>query len=386
MARTGENIYKRKDGRWEARYIDSYSAEGKAKYRSIYGKSRKEVKEKRLLIMHQKFLGIETSVSSAMRFYDLAQNWLNSTKLRVKESTFARYNNQVSKYILPYFGKYQLSKISTERIECFINCLMESRKNGGFGLSPKTAEDILILIKNMLKFGKCPAHLDLYRIKIKKTTSKPRTLSKIEQIKLHQHLQNHIDSVHLGILLSLHTGIRIGELCALCWKDIRLDEQTIHVEKTLQRIQENYDSKNKTKIIITPPKTKKSIRSIPIPNFLLEPLHQMRRNAEDFLLSGSSAPMEPRTLQNRFKKCLQKCGVSDYNFHSLRHTFATNYIETGFDARSLSQLLGHANVKTTLELYVHSSEELKRANIEKLIETAYSPSNLPSLQCMSPHC
>ena len=104
------------------------------------------------------------------------------------------------------------------------------------------------------------------------------------------------------------------------------------------------------------------------------------------MLSGSSAPMEPRTLQNRFKKCLQKCGVSDYNFHSLRHTFATNYIETGFDARSLSQLLGHANVKTTLELYVHSSEELKRTNIEKLIETAYSPSNLPSLQCMSPCC
>lgn len=116
MARTGENIYKRKDGRWEARYIYSYDAEGKAKYNSVYGISRQEAKQKRLLKIHESMLGVETNIGPIIIFRDLAKNWLNSTKIRVKESTYARYNNQVQKHILPHLGKYQASKISTELI------------------------------------------------------------------------------------------------------------------------------------------------------------------------------------------------------------------------------------------------------------------------------
>jgi len=381
MARTGENIYRRKDGRWEARYINKYDANGKAKYRSVYGKSRQEAKQKRLLLVHESMRITESSTSPVILFRELAKNWMFNTKLRVKESTYARYNNQVTKHILPYLGKYQASKLSTELIEQLIGNLLKPRIDGGFGLSPKTVEDILIIIKSILKFGKCHNSLELHRIKIKKEDKKPLTLPRVAQTMLHQHLVNDTDYIKAGILLSLHTGIRIGELCALRWSDVDLDEQTVHIERTMQRIQisTKENSSFKTKVIISSPKSKKSIRNIPIPNFLTAILSKIKSNSSSFFLTGSSKHMEPRVLHNHFKKCLIERGIGDYHFHTLRHTFATDYVEAGFDVKSLSEILGHSCVKITLERYVHSSVELKRTNIEKLVGIIiYSPSKMPS--------
>lgn len=381
VARTGENIYKRKDGRWEARYIYAYNAEGKAKYHSVYGISRQEAKQKRLQLIHESMLGVEANTSPVIIFRDLAKNWLNNTKLRVKESTYARYYSQVQKHILPHLGRYQTSKISTELIEQLIGRMLKIVEDGGFGFSPKTVEDILIIIKSILKFGKCRANLELHRIKIKKEDKKPLTLTKAAQSRLNQHLVNNSDCIKTGILLSLHTGIRIGELCALRWDNIDLDEQTLHIEKTLQRIQISSEecSASKTKVIITSPKSKKSIRDIYIPNSLTAILRKLKGQQSSFFLSGNSQYMEPRTLHNHYKKCLNQCGVADYNFHSLRHTFATNYVESGYDVKSLSEILGHSNVKITLERYVHSSNELKRNNMEKMVGVLlYSPSKIPS--------
>ncbi len=384
VARTGENIYKRKDGRWEARYIYKYDAEGKAKYRSVYGISRQEAKQKRLLLIHKTMLGMESSISPIITFKDLAQNWLNSAKLRVKESTYVRYCNQMQKHILPYFAKYQASKISTELVEQLVAHLLKSKKDGGLGLSPKTAEDILIIIKSILKFGKCHAHLELQRIKIKKNDKRPLTLPKTVQARLHECLINDTNYIKAGILLSLHTGIRIGELCALCWGDIDLDEKIVHIERTIQRIQTPPEegSASKTKVIITSPKSKKSIRDIYIPDFLTEIFRKMKGPSNSFLLTGNTKYMEPRSLHNHFKKYLKLSSIADYNFHSLRHTFSTNYVEAGYDVKSLSEILGHSSVKITLERYVHSSSELKRTNIENLAETIllYSPSEIPSMK------
>lgn len=381
MSRTGENIYKRKDGRWEARYIYKYDAEGKAKYRSIYGKSRQEVKQKRLLIIHKSMLGVDINASTPILFNDLAKSWMNNTKLRVKESTFAQYYNQVNKHILPHLGRYQASKISAELVEQLIGYLVKTKMDEGIGLSPKTAEDILIIIKNILKFGKCQNHLELQRVKIKKEYKKPLTLTINEQLKLHQYLLNNSDDVKVGILLSLHIGIRIGELCALSWGDINLVEKTIHVSKTLQRIQISSigNIENKTRMLITSPKSKCSIRDIPIPNFLTEILCKLKKNENNYLLTGRFQYMESRTLQNHYKKVLKESNIKDYKFHSLRHTFATNYIRAGFDVKSLSEMLGHSSVKITLERYVHISFDLKRENLEKLTESLfYLPSKIPS--------
>ena len=381
MARTGENIYKRKDGRWEARYICAYDSDGKAKYRSVYGISRQEAKRKQSLLVHESMLFQKPNISPAIIFSDLSTNWLNNVKLRVKESTFARYKNQVQKHILPHFGKYQVAKISTELVETLVSHLLEYGKKGAQPLAPKTVEDILIITKNIFKFGKCN-HLELDRIKIKKEDKKPRIMSKSTQNKLHQYLVDNIGYVEIGVLLSLHTGIRIGELCALQLNDIELDEQVIHIERTLQRVQIVDDAAyRKTKVIITTPKSKSSIRDIPIPDFLTAIIRKLKIDGNCYLLTGNSQYMEPRTLQNHFKRLLKLSGVEDFNFHSLRHTFATAYVEAGFDVKSLSEILGHSSVKITLELYVHSSYKLKRTNIEKLVGIVfYSPSEFPSLQ------
>ena len=386
MPRTGENIYKRKDGRWEAREIYEYGVNGKAKYKYFYGISRQKVKRKRQKWINEFAVGKQTTVHSSMYFKDMTQAWLNSTQLRVKESTYSRYFNQVKKRILPHLGKYKAVQISTELIEVLIRRFLKSKHESGFGLAPKTVEDILIIIKSILRFGKCHHHIEFGRIKIKKHNKKMITMPRKEQTKLCKYLIDNLSNVAAGILLSMRTGIRIGELCALRWGDVNFAESNVTINYTMQRIQlATVDSSGrKTKVVITEPKSRSSIRVIPIPKSLTAFLRKRKGNANEFVLTGNEKHMEPRSLHNHFKKYLKLANISDYNFHALRHSFATNYIERGFDAKSLSEILGHSSVKITLEKYVHSSVELKRKNIEKLDKIFfYSPSILPSVNCVN---
>lgn len=169
------------------------------------------------------------------------------------------------------------------------------------------------------------------------------------------------------MLLSLFTGIRVGEICALRWEDISFSEQTIYVHQTMQRLQDRSNSTNKTKIVITTPKSACSIRTIPLPEELLPILEAHRTTSTGYLLTNSDQNyIEPRTMQNRFKKALQICSIENANYHSLRHTFATRCIELGFDIKSLSEILGHASVNITLNRYVHPSLELKKENMQRL--------------------
>ena len=384
MARTGENIYKRKDGRWEARFVYRIDAEGKAKYRSVYGISRQDAKQKRTLLAYEFMLGSEVKTSPVITFTELTKNWLNSVKLRVKESTYSRYYCQVYKHILPYFGKYRVSQVSTEFIENYITYLLKARIDGGHGLSPKTVEDILIIVKSMLGFGKCCSHLELNRIKIKTEDKRPGILTMADKKTLNEYLLTDTDNVKAGVLLSMYLGVRLGEVCALRWKSFDLESGTVHIEKTMQRIQLSAEEAvargKKTKIIITVPKSKKSIRDLDIPSSLTTILRKIKGYPDDFFLTGNVCGMEPRSLHNRFKGFLKQCDISNYNYHSLRHTFATDYIAAGYDAKSLSEILGHGNVKITLERYVHASCEQKRNNIENLVKilSSYSPSELSS--------
>lgn len=198
-------------------------------------------------------------------------------------------------------------------------------------------------------------------------------MSRTEQQQFMRYLLKDSDLIKLGIVFALYTGVRCGELCALQWSDIDLLEKTVTISKTMQRIQNrNNESGEKTKIIIMPPKSDDSFRTIPIPDFLASMLKEFQPKQRDaFLLTGlTDKYVEPRCMQNRFKKHLSTCGIENMNFHALRHTFATRCIEVGFDIKSLSEILGHADVNTTLSLYVHSSFELKVDNMKKLNSVA----------------
>ncbi len=372
MPKKGENIYKRKDGRWEGRYIRYYDENGKAKYGYVYSKTYNEVKKKLIEKKSQVGTKCETLSNKTILYNDVLNAWLQSAKINIKESTYSRYFHLIDTHIRPYLGKYPLSKISTQIVEGFIEKQLNyGRLKSRGSLSPKTVTDILAIVKSSMEYAKynnLNVMCNLGKLTVKKKDREMRVLSRAEQEALIRTLLQDMDSCKFGILLSLYTGIRIGELCALQWDDICIESSTLKVRKTMQRIQNtNIDAEAKTKVIITEPKSQCSIREIPLPQFIINIAKQFQNNPQAYILSGEETKyVEPRTMQNRFKSLIVQSGIDDANFHALRHTFATRCIEVGFELKSLSEILGHANVNITLNRYVHSSFDLKCSNMNKL--------------------
>ena len=277
--------------------------------------------------------------------------------------------SQLKNYIIPTFGKFNLSDINNEDIISFSNKLLTEGRNGQ-KLSPKSVSDILSRMKSIRRFALIRGYEVNYvpnAVEIPLRQGQIKVLTSTEENKLLRYLKSHFDLTALGILLSLFTGLRIGELCALKWSDFSFADKEFHVRRTMQRLHNlDEDTERKTFIEIDTPKTQSSLRKIPIPAELMKYLKSAY--VEDaYVLSGSKDKfIEPRTMENRFKSILKKCGIEKINFHVLRHSFATKCVELGFDIKSLSEILGHANVNITLNRYVHPSMKLKHANMNKL--------------------
>ena len=262
-----------------------------------------------------------------------------------------------------------INQLTSELIQEHCSQLLIHGGTNKTGLSPKTVADVLSLIRSILQYATqrgINVHCDATIVHIKQEKKEMRVLSRLEQKNLCQYLCSNQNPCNLGILVSMFTGLRIGEICALRWNDISLPEQTIYVHHTLQRIQDYSASTHKTKVLITTPKSSCSIRTIPIPDDLVAILKRSAPNTNAYLLTNTSHYMEPRTLQNRFKKVLEECGLAPINYHVLRHTFATRCVELDFDIKSLSELLGHASITITMNRYVHPSMALKKENMQRL--------------------
>lgn len=372
MARTGENIYKRKDGRWEARYIFSYNENGKAQYKYLYAKTYKDVKSKLIRAQSNLILINHSKQQDDEQYSYWLDEWLINKKQIVKESTFIRYRNTIEKHIKPELGTYPISKISSSLIEQFtINKLGNGRLDGKGGLSQKSMSDILVIMKESFRYAQSfgvNVICSFERINFKKSTKEMRVLSSIEEKRLLSVLLTDIDRYKIGVFICLYTGIRIGELCALQSKYVSLTEKTVKIERTMQRLQnDDPNTINKTRILITEPKSFAAIRTIPLPEFVIQLIQPFINNPNSYILTGECKSfVEPRTMQNRFKSYLKVAQIEDVNFHALRHTFATRCVEAGFDIKTLSEILGHSSVKLTLDKYVHPTMELKRNNMEKL--------------------
>lgn len=372
MARRGENIHKRKDGRWEARYIMNYSLDGKAKYKSVYGATYTEVKEK---LKQQQNLPKQRPAGSVFTYGQLCEEWLENTRMQIKASTYAKYYDLVHRHILPQLSSCRLSFFTVELVNQFAREKYESgRLDGKGGLSAKTIHDLTSIIIQIIRYGersKKFSGFDYEGLILPKIPDRELpVLRKEDQSKLEAYIRQHSNLETFGVFLVLYTGLRIGELCALTWRDIDTQQGILHIHNTLQRIK-NTDpgSPFKTRIIIDQPKSKKSIRDIPIPEDLLKQLKKLESKypSHAFFLTGKvKKSMEPRVYEKKFKRFLQEANIEPINFHALRHTFATRADEKNFDIKCLSEVLGHASVKFTLERYVHTSAELKKEGMEKL--------------------
>lgn len=373
MPRRGENIRKRKDGRWEARYIKGRKEDGKAIYGYVYAKTYKEVKDKlhNTLIDQNKKKDIKK-----ITFNEVADQWFDYKKNFIKQSTYNKYLNTYINYIKEKLGFYCMEQINEKLIQNYIFDLSKNRNyRTDEPLSISTLKIVIYIIRSTINFAYKQKYIKLIQLEIKLPPyeKKPiKILPKKEQKILENYLITKQDCYSLCILICLYTGMRIGELCALKWNDVDFNNHIIIVHQTIQRIQ-NKEKKNisKTQLLITKPKTKNSIRRIPITSSLYKIMQnyyiQNHEQPSYFVFRNKkNGPMDPRKIQEYFKLTINRLNLTTITFHSLRHTFATRCIELGMDIKTLSEILGHSNVSTTMSIYVHSTESHKKKQMELL--------------------
>ena len=297
---------------------------------------------------------------------EITSLWKTDKKQYVKRSSFSAYMLLLENHLLPTFGnKYEVDE--TE-VQAFVFKKLEQ------GLSQKTIKDILIVLKMILKFGAKNKWVHYHQLDIQFPTERIKqnieVLSRANQKRMMQYIQEHFTFRNLGMYICLCSGMRIGEICALTWDDIDTENGIVHIRRTIQRIYTIDGDVRKTEIILDTPKTKNSIREVPMNRDLLKMLKPIKKivNPSFFVLTNDAKPTEPRTYRTYYKNFLRTLGMPELKFHGLRHSFATRCIESKCDYKTVSVLLGHSNISTTLNLYVHPNLEQKKKAIDQMFK------------------
>lgn len=359
MAKKGENIYKRKDGRYEGRYIKNRNENGKIIFGYVYDKKYSVVKEKLTLLKAQNNNLNQKQKTFQGKLSDWLHYWLEYTvKRTVKTSTYTAYLIRVKKHIIPFLGDRKMVRLDTRDINEFIQYLQTQ------SLSSTTIRGIITVLKYALNQACKEKYLVINPCE-NATLPKVKTTG-IKALSIKQ--QNELERYALQekecspVILALYTGMRIGEISGLKWSDIDFDNNRIYVQRTLLRISCE-ESMSRTRVVFSSPKTESSRRSIPLASNLKEYLLENRKDTtSDFVISCKNSFAEPRVINYRFKKITEKSNLS-IHFHVLRHTFATRCVEQGVDIASLSKLLGHSSIKMTLDIYTDSMWENRQTAI-----------------------
>ena len=298
---------------------------------------------------------------------EISVAWKEYKQPYVKQSTMAAYVLILENHVLPYFGDGD--SLHEQEVQAFVLQKLER------GLSVKTVKDILIVLKMVMKFGVKNEWMTYYEWDIKypttSTNKELEVLSVANHRKILNYIQSHFTFTGLGIYISLSTGLRIGEICALKWSDINVADGTITVSRTIERIYIIEGEKKHTELIINTPKTKNSCREIPMSKELLAMIKPLKKvvNEDFYVLTNDERPTEPRTYRNYYNGLMVKLDIPKLKYHGLRHSFATRCIEAGCDYKTVSVLLGHSNISTTLNLYVHPNMEQKKRCISKMFKS-----------------
>ena len=298
---------------------------------------------------------------------EIAAAWKEYKRPYVKQSTMAAYVLILENHILPTFGED--NSLPEHSVQAFVLHKIES------GLSTKSVKDILIVLKMVMKFGVKKEWMTYYEWDIKYPPNSENKVLDVLSVSNHRKILNHIQShftfMGLGIYISLSTGLRIGEICSLKWSDINVTDGILTVNRTIERIYIIEGEKKHTELVINTPKTKNSCREIPMNKELLGMLKPLKKVVNDdyYILTNDERPIEPRTYRNYYKRLMEKLDIPKLKYHGLRHSFATRCIEVGCDYKTVSVLLGHSNISTTLNLYVHPNMEQKKRCIAKVFKS-----------------
>lgn len=372
MARRGENIYKRKDGRWEGRYVIGRKPNGRTAFSYIYGKTYTEVKKKLEICKADRTLA-KTIDRSEEIYRDGSigawlEFWLEAViKPEVKYSTYAVYRGQVERHILPSAGKIKLKNMNNKTMEIVYNAILD--KN----ITTATAQNICKRFMAALcsaRDRKLISGLPLLPYKKKKyKRKKPRFMTLNEQKRIEEKLDDK-KSKDLAVLLALYSGSRVGECCGYTWQDFDPLTGGIHVSHSIQRVSLYHQQKQKTKLLLTETKSDSSRRFIPLPRFLVKILVQFKKANQalgsDYIFGAGRKAMDPRVLQYHLTRVTESIGLQGIHFHTLRHTFATRFIEKNGDIQALKEILGHSSAKITLEWYGHSTKQHIQKSMLKL--------------------
>lgn len=356
VSKRGENIYKRKDKRWEGRYRKGRTIDGRIQYGSIYGDTYQEVKEKLYPYKIKYQTIIQLQGVGSVPLSEWVGVWLAEFQSKWKPATYANYHHKLTKYVLTKIGNQPLNTLTQESLQQLIDQLEREP------LSPSTIEVIFRILSNCLNQAVQRELLHsnpCLKVQLpRKTQNKVRALTKKEQRSLECEAQKVPAAKGLPVLLALQTGMRIGEIAALQWKDIDFDSNLIHVGHTYQRVAALAAEGKKSQLVYGEAKTRSSKRVIPITDKLKKLLLKAQREANHhFVFSINGHPCEPRLLTRYFHQLRERANLNQIHFHQLRHTFATRCIEARADIASVSALLGHSSAKMTLDIYTDAMLE-----------------------------
>lgn len=361
MTRKGENIYKRRDGRWEGRFIKKRNQDNSIQYGYVYASNYKEVKQKLNREKAKSF-----SVKDRPVFYGTVEEWMDFwleevAKKTIKVSTFNSYKTKIENHIKPALGNILLNELSAEHLEQWVEQLKKK-------LSSNSACIVFRVLKTSLRYAEKQQYIN--RNIYEKVSAPKMKKKKIKALTIFEHklLVKEAKKTREGlpILIALETGMRIGEISGLKWKDIDMENCTISVKRTLQRVKIYNEQEIQTQIIENKPKSEASERIIPISASLLNYLTEEKRqsNSEYVVSTGEGGCLEPRTIRYQFHRLLKQVNLKGYTFHALRHSFATRCLEKGVNIAVISSLLGHSSTKMTLDIYINSSLVEERAAVE----------------------
>lgn len=373
MARKGENIRKRKDGRWEARYQKGRKADGSILYGYIYGKKYTDVKRRRNEIigsMQTEQNTLSEKEPENIVLNDLFDQWKSGIRKNVRDSSFCFYETMLDHHLRPYFGGICVKELTAAMTQEFVNQKLEEN------LSSTYVRSIMILFQTILKAAQSKYQwmIQIPAPQLPKSAKKmPEIFTAREWKYLEEHLKCRTDEFSFGVLICMYTGLRIGELSGLRWEDYDPVNVQFKIRRTVYRIKNTaytpeHENSAKTVLRVGSPKTSTSMRDIPLPLSLQDDLRKRQKAPDTFILTGTKRCMEPRNIQKRYKSLLKQIDLRYLNFHSLRHNFATLSIQNGSDYRTVAELLGHSSVNTTLNIYVHSDIDQKRKCLELLVD------------------